>query len=133
MGAQHGTRAGLAPSRPLPPLPLPQAHTRHTSNHPRVLTEPLLRARAVPMLRKHESAGLRLAVTLIHLALWAQLGVATRTFLAKFFTLGCPSSGGASSWGPCLNGEEEPRGTARAAPCGERGSCRDMPQPADHA
>ncbi|PRW44982.1 Camphor resistance family isoform 1 [Chlorella sorokiniana] len=53
------------------------------------------------MLRKRDSAGLRLAITLIHLALWAQLGVATRAFLAKFFTLGC---NGGSSWAPCLEG-----------------------------
>lgn len=51
------------------------------------------------MLRKHESSALRLAVTLIHLALWAQLGVVTRAFLGEFFLLGC--DGG---WGPCLQG-----------------------------
>ncbi len=54
------------------------------------------------MLHKRESSGLRLAITLIHLALWAQLGVATRAFLAHFFTLGC---NGDSSWAPCLDGE----------------------------
>lgn len=61
------------------------------------------------MLRKRESAGLRLAVTLIHLALWAQLGVATRAFLDKFVTLGCD---GGSSWAPCLTGKHLP-GTGR--------------------
>lgn len=54
------------------------------------------------MLHKRDSAGLRLAITLIHLALWAQLGVATRAFLSKFFTLGC---NGGSGWAPCLEGE----------------------------
>ncbi|KAL4423054.1 hypothetical protein ABPG77_005859 [Micractinium sp. CCAP 211/92] len=51
------------------------------------------------MFRKHESPGLRLVVTLVHLALFAQLGVATRVFLDKFMVLGC---GG--SWGPCIQG-----------------------------
>ena len=37
--------------------------------------------------------------TLIHLSVWAQLGVLVRTYLQKFFVLGC--SGG---WGPCLSG-----------------------------
>lgn len=51
------------------------------------------------MLRKHESPALRLVVTLVHLALCAELGVATRVFLDKFMVLGC--GGG---WGPCIQG-----------------------------
>ena len=42
-------------------------------------------------LRKSQSPGLRLVVTLVHLSLGAYLGVATRGFLAKLFTLGCNS------------------------------------------
>lgn len=49
---------------------------------------------------KEDNYWFKLAVTLIHLALWAELGVITRTFLDKFLLLGC--SGG---WGPCLQGE----------------------------
>lgn len=37
--------------------------------------------------------------TVLHLAVWAQVGVLVRTFLQKFFVLGC--GGG---WGPCLSG-----------------------------
>ena len=46
-----------------------------------------------------QSSGVRRVVTLIHLAAWAELGVLTRAFLDKLFSLGC---GGA--WGPCLAG-----------------------------
>jgi hypothetical protein len=59
------------------------------------------------MIRKSDSAALRLITTLIHLALWAQLGVFTRVFLDKFLTLGC--SGG---WGPCLGGARSSRSAA---------------------
>jgi hypothetical protein len=59
------------------------------------------------MIRKSDSAALRLVTTLIHLALWAQLGVFTRVFLDKFLTLGC--SGG---WGPCLGGARNPGSAA---------------------
>lgn len=48
--------------------------------------------------------------TLMHLALWAQIGVLTRSFLDQFFVLGC--KGG---WGPCLEGES--RGRAWAGAC----------------
>ncbi|EFN56313.1 hypothetical protein CHLNCDRAFT_144735 [Chlorella variabilis] len=51
------------------------------------------------MVRKRDSSTLRLLITLIHLSVWAQLGVVTRAFLGKFFILGC--GGG---WGPCLAG-----------------------------
>lgn len=43
--------------------------------------------------------GVYVVFTVIHLILWAELGVLTRTFLVKFFDLGC--QGG---WGPCLQG-----------------------------
>lgn len=39
-------------------------------------------------------------VTLLHLAMWSQLGVLTRTFVGKFFQLGCNGQ-----WGPCVQGE----------------------------
>lgn len=35
----------------------------------------------------------------IHLAAWAELGVITRAFVTKFFSLGC-----SGQWGPCLEG-----------------------------
>lgn len=38
-------------------------------------------------------------VTLLHLAMWSQLGVLTRTFVGKFFQLGCNGQ-----WGPCVQG-----------------------------
>ena len=59
-------------------------------------------ARYDMIVRKHENAKLRLIVTLVHLAVWAQLGVATRAFMGKLFTLGCPPD----SWGPCLDGAQ---------------------------
>jgi CrcB protein len=37
---------------------------------------------------------------LVHLSTWAQIGVLIRTYLQKFFVLGCDGS----SWGPCLSG-----------------------------
>jgi len=48
-------------------------------------------------MRKQALVTLR---TLVHLAIWSQLGVLTRTFVNKFFQLGC--NGG---WGPCIQGE----------------------------
>ena len=41
------------------------------------------------------------AITVIHLATWAQIGVIIRAFLGKLFELGC----GGSQWGPCLAGK----------------------------
>ena len=41
------------------------------------------------------------ATVLVHLAVWAQLGVLTRIFIDKFFQLGC--DGG---WGPCVIGQK---------------------------
>jgi len=41
------------------------------------------------------------AITVIHLAAWAQIGVIIRAFLGKLFELGC----GGSQWGPCLAGK----------------------------
>ncbi|KAI8111834.1 hypothetical protein M9435_004332 [Picochlorum sp. BPE23] len=38
--------------------------------------------------------------TVIHLSVWAEVGVITRAYLQKFFVLGC----GGTSWGPCLAG-----------------------------
>lgn len=55
------------------------------------------------MLHKSESAALRLIVTLVHLALWAELGVASRAFLDQAFTLGC--DGG---WMPCFQSAPPP-------------------------
>ena len=55
------------------------------------------------MIHKHDSPLLRLVVTLVHLAVFAQLGVLTRTFLDTLFTLGC--GGG---WGPCIDGGRPP-------------------------
>eukprot|EP00887_Chlorella_sp_A99_P004152 scaffold23.g4152.t1 len=49
--------------------------------------------------RKQESTGWRVTVSLIHLALFAEIGVLTRTMVDKLMGLGC--SGG---WGPCLEG-----------------------------
>ena len=40
-----------------------------------------------------------LIYTVLHLSLWAQIGVIVRAYLQKFFVLGC--QGG---WGPCLKG-----------------------------
>ena len=40
-------------------------------------------------------------ITLLHLAIWSQLGVLTRTFVDKFFQLGCNGQ-----WGPCIQGED---------------------------
>ena len=51
------------------------------------------------MLHKHDGPLIRLVVTLVYLAVFAQLGVLTRTFLSTLFTLGC--GGG---WGPCIDG-----------------------------
>jgi len=42
-----------------------------------------------------------LMYTLLHLSLWAQIGVIVRAYLQKFFVLGC--QGG---WGPCLEGTD---------------------------
>ena len=42
-------------------------------------------------------------VTLVHLALWAQLGVLTRIYLNKFFADGCRND-----WGVCLTSEGVP-------------------------
>jgi hypothetical protein len=42
-------------------------------------------------------------ITLLHLATWSQLGVLTRTFVDKFFQLGCNGE-----WGPCIQGEKNP-------------------------
>jgi hypothetical protein len=41
-------------------------------------------------------------VTLLHLATWSQLGVLTRTFVGKFFQLGCNGE-----WGPCIQGASQ--------------------------
>lgn len=46
-----------------------------------------------PLLRKSQSPGLRLLVTVAHLTLNAYLGVAARGFLGKLFTLGCNNGG----------------------------------------
>ena len=50
-------------------------------------------------IKKEKSYYFRLTVTLIHLTFWAEAGILTRAFLAKFFNLGCNGS-----WGPCLQG-----------------------------
>lgn len=38
---------------------------------------------------------------LLHLCLWAQIGVITRIYLMKFFVIGC-----GTVWGPCLDGSD---------------------------
>lgn len=81
------------------------------------------------MARKHESPALRLVVTLVHLALFAELGVATRVFLDKFLVLGC--GGG---WGPCIQSElcsccRLPPVPALHACCASAWSCRPCTMP----
>lgn len=45
----------------------------------------------------------QLGLTLLHLAVWAYLGVLARGFLGQFFELGC-----SGQWGPCLEGKHFP-------------------------
>jgi hypothetical protein len=48
-----------------------------------------------------ETQGPPLIAVLVHLVVWAQLGVFSRAAIAKFFLMGCDPD----SWGPCLQGK----------------------------